>query len=116
MDNLFDRARRTKENVLAKQIAEMKIYRISVYCSILLYNIYFYILLFAGKFIKKIKIKSEKLIKKSFSSQLILTETCLNREGSLINELMDIAKYYIRSGQLVYVLGNRKAKSSKKML
>ncbi|MCR5420424.1 MAG: hypothetical protein K6E98_05425 [Lachnospiraceae bacterium] len=107
MDNLFDRARKTKENVLAKQIAEMKTYRISVYCSILLYNIYFYILLFLGKFIRKIKIQSNKLTKKSFSSQLMLTETRLNREGFLINELMDISRYYIRLGHPVLISGNR---------
>ena len=107
MENLLDKAIRTDKNVLIKQIAEMKTYRISVYCSIFFFNICCFLLHLVGKFNEKAGAHAKTTSYRTLKQEMMDTAKYINTSGTYPNAFVDITIRLIRSA-LLFLTGKSK--------
>ena len=101
MENLYDKAMRTDKNVLITQIAEMKTYRILVYCAIFFFNIYCFLLHLVGKFNKNMRTRAASTPYRTLSGMMSDSAAELFRSGSYQNSFVDITTWLIRSALMM---------------
>lgn len=101
MNNLLDNAYKINPNILAEQVAEMEVYRISSYIKMLLHNAYYYLVKFINYFKDSSANKGLQVIKESFESNKSLKSKEILRNNQVMiiyQQLLPgwLQKYLIR--------------------